>query len=249
MIRFNESEPIELMSRFGIVGTARSFDLWQFRESVDQAVEGVAQIASLSYGNEEAKNPRKLFDRIVSLGHLSCLEFIPFKEYHHRHLPEASARNQLVIGEAGLDEYAHWFDESYAEEGRQDKPATGFLVEAPIMVVRQWFRHRAFSELEMSRRYVNGTKIPFSFYGTDLDNDISRVLAMAHEYAVQAYDQLIALNCPPEVARSVIGTGAMTKFFVAGYNYHWKGFTRLRSDSHAQAEIRVFSDYIKGVVA
>lgn len=243
MIRFNESEPIELMSRLGRVGTIRSFDIWQFRESVEQAVEGVAQIASLSYGNEEAKNPQKLFDRIVSLGHLSCLEFIPFKEYHHRHLPEASARNQLVIGELGLDEYTHWFDESYAEEGRQDKPATGFLIEAPILVARQWMRHRAFSYLEMSRRYVKDSKVPFEFYGAS-EPDVEAFF----EHAISLYDTLIASGEPAELARRVIPVGMMTKFFVAGYNYHWKGFTRLRSDLHAQPEIRVFSDFIKEVV-
>jgi thymidylate synthase ThyX len=249
MIRWLSDE-VELHSRLGRVGSARPFDLWQFRESVEQAVEGVAQIASLSYGNEEAKNPQKLFDRIIEKQHLSCLEFIPFTNYHHEHLPLASARNQLdICGENGLDEYSHHFSMEAADKGRAERPATGLLVEAPIMVVRQWFRHRAFSELEMSRRYVNGSKVPFTFYGVDLDSDISRILAMTHEFAVQSYDKLIELNCPAELARTVIGTGAMTRFFVAGYNRNWRGsFVKLRSDLHAQPEIRVFSDFIKEVV-
>lgn len=242
MIRFNESEPIELMSRLGRVGTARSFDLWQFRESVEQAVEGVAQIASLSYGNEEAKNPQKLFDRIVSLGHLSCLEFIPFKEYFNEHLPQASARNFLSVGESGLSEFSHFFDEDYADSGRADKPATGFLIEAPVLVARQWMRHRAFSYLEMSRRYVKDSKVPFEFYGAS-EPDVEAFF----EHAISLYDTLIASGEPAELARRVIPVGMMTKFFVAGYNYHWNGFTRLRSDLHAQPEIRVFSDFINEV--
>ncbi len=248
MIRFNESEPIELMSRLGRVGTARSFDLWQFRESVEQAVEGVAQIASLSYGNEEAKNPQKLFDRIVSLGHLSCLEFIPFKRYFPTALPEASAQNFLDVATAedGINEFLHHFSEIQAQLGREQAPATGFLIEAPVLVARQWMRHRAFSYLEMSRRYVKDSKVPFDFYGwLPFGED---PVSVFYDQAVALYDALIAAGEPAELARRVIPVGMMTKFFVAGYNYHWKGFTRLRSDLHAQPEIRVFSDFIKEVV-
>lgn len=224
----------------GYLGTIRAFDLWELRKSREACIEGVANIASLSYGNEAAKNPEALFKSIVDRGHLSCLEFVPFPYLGDGKptLPSHSLRRYPSLVEA---------DYQFGEDnGEDDFPATAFLVESPILTIRQWFRHRAFSYLEMSRRYVKGSKVPFEFYGNDTAEE--RELKFYIE-AVELYEELIAKGEPPERARRVMPVGAFSRFWAGGYNHDWKdSFTRLRSEKHAQTEIRLFSEFIQDIV-
>lgn len=236
MIKFNESVPVELESRLGRVGSIQSFDLWKFRESREAMIEGVAQIASLSYGNDAAKNPQQLFDRIISLGHLSCLEFVPIG-FSGASLPYSSYRT--------VDSDSWKFDVKDFK-WVSDYKATGFLVECPVFVARQWMRHRSFSYLEMSRRYVKDSKVPVKFYGEDRADSVERRI---YSY-VRDYINEIATdnNEPAELARRVIPVGMMTKFYVGGFDRDWHKFVALRADAHAQPEIRVFAEHIKGVI-
>lgn len=238
------TETINLTGPCGHLGSIRAIDLWQFRESVAQAIEGVATIASLSYGNDAAKNPDALFKSIVDRGHLSCLEFVPWPELAERGkptLPCDSMRHSSVSDCDDLNCVDYLFDgDRWAKE---DDLATGFLVEAPIFVARQWMRHRAFSYLEMSRRYVKDAKVPFTFYGQETASVAEHQF---YENALALYGQLLAKNEPPERARRVIPVGAMTKFWVGGYNHDWKSsFIKLRAEKHAQEEIRIFGEWIE----
>jgi hypothetical protein len=228
---------LELESRLGRVGSIQAWDPWESRKSFEKAKWWVSKIASLSYGNEEAKNVDKLYEKIVSNGHLSCLEFVP-APYRNWSIPLASARTYTSEdGTMGL-----YFNEDMSIDS-EDNEATAFLIECPIFVARQWMRHRNFSYLEMSRRYTNGFKVFWSFYG---ENEHTKSI---NEACCSAYDAMIEDGVPTELARRVIPVGAMTKFWVAGYDRDWKRFIKLRSDSHAQAEIHVFSDKISEIIA
>ena len=240
MIRW-ETDTVELQGPLGRLGSIRALDLWQARESVEQCKELVATIASLSYGNEAAKNPEALFDSIVNRGHLSCLEFVPECDCTYdsgEHLPVQSLRGCGVeyLGHQGFTRAKNYF------------PATAFLVEAPIFVARQWMRHRAFSYLEMSRRYVKDSKVPFEFYGED---DIG--IKFFNTAATQLYSLMVSNGEKPEVARRVIPVGAITRFWVGGFDRDWlgagtkeaPGFCGLRCDPHAQEEIRIFANWIR----
>lgn len=236
----------------GYLGTIRAFDLWELRKSREACIEGVANIASLSYGNEAAKNPEALFKSIVDRGHLSCLEFVPFPEMGDYAddfkpcLPRDSLRCAPdMINPERCNPKFYW-GESAIKEQDEWYPATAFLVESPILTIRQWFRHRAFSYLEMSRRYVKGSKVPFEFYGAD--NAKEREAAHYAE-SIALYDELCSWGEPPERARRVIPVGAFSRFWAGGYNHDWKdSFTRLRSEKHAQTEIRLFSEFIQDIV-
>lgn len=231
------TETVNLTGPCGHLGTIRAVDLWQLRESREAMVEGVATIASLSYGNDAAKNPEALFNSIIERGHLSCLEFVPIA-FSGASLPFSSFRHCPQDG---------WTFGEDVRTGPKKYPATAFLVEAPILTVRQWFRHRSFSYLEMSRRYVKASKVPFEFYGSDNADVIEQQL---YDKALETYDHLIANGEPPERARRVIPVGAMTKFWAGGFNRDWReSFTRLRSEKHAQEEIRLFSNLIEKIVS
>ena len=242
----------ELHSRLGRVGSIEAWNPWESRRSVAHAKWFVSKVASISYGNLEAKNPEALFDQIVRRGHLSCLEFVPVvvepdSDGGIGHLPEESLRH--AIGKMDHD----WMwrtDESDAF------PASAFLVEAPIFVARQWMRHRSFSYLEMSRRWTKGSKVAWTYYGKHGTNDFMGVDVGTHPNGIHVntdfwraceaeYERRLESGWSNEIARGAMPVEAMTRFWTAGFDRDWRTFCNLRSDEHAQPEIRVFSDYIR----
>jgi len=216
-----------LFSRLGKVGSISiPVDCWEAWESKEKIVDFVAKIASLSYGNTEAKNPQQLFERIVRLGHLSCLEFVPIGGFGA--LPLSSLRSKVKTIKD--------FDKLELIDTKGKEPCFAFLVECPIFVARQWMRHRSFSYLELSRRYTKGAKVNFDFYGGRHDY---------MDYAIKMYQEFLEEGKPPELARICLPLSTITKFWVAGYKRDWESFIELRETGHAQDEIRVFAQKIK----
>lgn len=224
---------VPLESRWGRVGSIQAWNPWEARRSREAAVWWVAKIASLSYGNDAAKDPEKLFKLITERGHLSCLEFVPVFPDPGEALPHSSWRNHTAVT----------FTESIFDLMEDSDRATAFLVEAPIFVARQWMRHRSFSYLELSRRYVKGDKVELEFYG-----DEDPIRRNFFTTAMIEYTRSIMAGDPPELARYCLPVATMTKFWVAGFDRDWQAFCGLRCDTHAQAEIRVFADFIKGQI-
>lgn len=248
---------VELHSRLGRVGSIQAWDPWKARESVEHAMWWVSKIASISYGNEAAKNPEALFKSIMERGHLSCLEFVPGAAMDYRHLPAVSMRHWP----SGWDMPSAWGKRN-AYEGSRMAPATAFLVECPLYTRSQWMRHRSFSYLEMSRRYTKGSKVEWSYYGkapdfiADADADPTRIpMGFTHKGEMEEthfwdaceaeYQRRLDAGWPNEIARGCMPMEAMTRFWVAGFNRDWDAFIKLRDDPHAQPEIRVFAQWIR----
>lgn len=244
-----KTETVELFSRLGKVGSIQAWDPWEARKSVAHAKWWVAKVASLSYGNSEAANPEKLFQRIVDLGHLSCLEFVPETNYTDKdsgyHLPVRSLR-QLST------EYLESPRFMERDRGPEHSPASAFLVSCPLYTRSQWMRHRSFSYLEMSRRYTKGSKVAWDYYGMRMtgatmgntNTDIQEVGDFWLKCEAE-YQRRLDAGWPNEIARGCMPMEAMTSFWVAGFDRDWLEFVRLRSDAHAQPEIRVYSDWIR----
>lgn len=132
-------------------------------------------------------------------------------------------------------------------------------VKAPIFVFRQWHRHRTQSYNELSARY---RELPEVFYVPEVsqittqhtDNKQMRsdeVNPAAHviqhhilkqnESAFAMYRELISLECPRELARSVLPVGTYSHMFATANLHNWFNFLRERLHEHAQYEIRVFA--------
>lgn len=234
---------LEISARLGVVGSIQAFDCWDARKSPAHAKEFVATVASISYGNDAAKNPEHLYNSIVERRHFSCLEFVPGSPKIGQHLPAASLR----ACPEKIDDPNFWFDTANAkslqelEIARHDFPCHAFLVEMPLYTRSQWHRHRAFSYLELSRRYTKGSKVGWTYYG---DNDVDRMLFW--EQCEKEYLRRLANGEPNEIARGCMPVEAKTKFWCAGFNVDWNSsFVRLRADKHAQEEIRVFGSWIE----
>jgi len=131
-----------------------------------------------------------------------------------------------------------------------------FKVECPIYVARQWFRHRKAAYNELSRRY---TKKQFDFCNL-IPNNKSQIDSNAYRLAYNEYKQTIdhtyntynklvnEFNFKPETARSVLPLSTMTQFYFTVPKYSLINFLQLRTDKHAQFEIRLFANEINNIV-
>jgi len=136
-------------------------------------------------------------------------------------------------------------------------------VKVPIFVARQWFKHTVgFSYNEVSRRYVSD---PPELYKAAIwrgapeehikQGSSSKVIYVTKEtdkimeVMVDHYNTLIKQGIAPEMARMVLPQGAMTEFIVTGSLAAWARFYELRSDCHAQHEIRWCAQEVSTIIA
>ncbi len=134
-----------------------------------------------------------------------------------------------------------------------------FHIKCPIFVARQWFRHRWASYNEISGRY---TEMSYEFYlphkfrtqekknyeYSDLSEDLSKELRdkieVFYEQAYQLYENLMAEKVAKEQARIVLPLSLYTQFYWAVNARSLMNFIKLRTDVHAQYEIRVYANII-----
>ena len=238
-----ETPVVQLQSVLGPVGTIQAWNPWKARESVKAAKWWVSKIARLSHGLEEAEDFEAHFDRVVNkLHHESVLEFVPMLDFGADGdcVIVQSIPGQSMRGYCGSADNIVEDSVDSRERESQILPATVFLVECPLIVRAQWMRHRSQAYLEMSRRYVKGSRVPFQFYGTEEN----AMLDDLYDTAIKTYNHLLDIGWKPEQARIAIPQGAMTKFYCAAFDRDWRAFLALRNDPHAQAEIRAFASWI-----
>ena len=135
-----------------------------------------------------------------------------------------------------------------------------FEIMAPIFVFRQWHRHRTQSYNELSARYK---ELPEVYYIPELrliteqstDNkqmrtteqnphaeEIQNIMDTHCALSFQKYRRMLDLGCPRELARGVLPFFTYSHMFCTANLLNFMKFFTLRSHSHAQHEIRVYSD-------
>lgn len=146
----------------------------------------------------------------------------------------------------------------------------GMIVEvsAPIMVFREWHRHRTQSYNEMSGRYVplpninyipsverlllnKGTKNQqaSAIKGSeDLDEtgaaEYQKELYEMWEYQEKFYQKWLNRGVPKELARSHIGVGRYSRMRASSNLRNWLAFLILRMAEDAQYEIRQYAQQL-----
>ncbi len=147
-----------------------------------------------------------------------------------------------------------------------------FEVQAPIMVFREWHRHRTQSYNEMSARY---TPLPDVTYIPTVErlmvnsktNKQAGTIAGAAElteqnaeefrqslreiYKLQEGTYQTALKCgvPKELARLVLPVGRYSRMRASANLRNWLAFLALRLPTTAQYEIRVYAEVIGKIIA
>ena len=128
-----------------------------------------------------------------------------------------------------------------------------FHVKVPIFVARQMFRHRTASISEVSARY---TKVEDEYYHPQwrlqnktnrqgssnaglINEEMDKEYKDLQEQAYQTYEKLLANGVAREVARSCLPVAYYTQFYWKQDLRNLLHFIRLRTDYHAQYEVRV----------
>lgn len=144
-------------------------------------------------------------------------------------------------------------------------------LEAPIMVYREWHRHRTQSYAEMSARY---TPIPNTHYfptperclmvsGTnkqagvaagaaDLTHEMALdwldALAGVYEHAEYVYQRGLQMGIPKELARLPMPVGRYSRMRAQALLRNWLAFLTLREAPNAQWEIRQYAHAVNGLL-
>jgi thymidylate synthase (FAD) len=137
-----------------------------------------------------------------------------------------------------------------------------FEVRAPIMVIREWFRHRTFSYNEESGRYKQLDPL---YYTPDAERvsyqaksnhqgsgeqhpDAAGFVAQWREEQQEFEEEYNALiqthNVARELARLNMPVSHYSTFVVTGNLLNWFRFLQLRMEATAQYEIRVYANAI-----
>ncbi|MEM1079906.1 MAG: FAD-dependent thymidylate synthase [Pseudomonadota bacterium] len=145
-------------------------------------------------------------------------------------------------------------------------------VKLPVFVARQWIRHRTANVNEYSARY---SILDREFYipapenlaaqsstnnqgrGETLEGDeAARVLDLLRDDATRAYDHYEEMlsqdgqrGLARELARMNLPANIYTQWYWKTDLHNLFHFLRLRADSHAQYEIRVYAETICNIVA
>ncbi len=140
-------------------------------------------------------------------------------------------------------------------------------VQAPVIVFRQWHRHRTQSFSEMSARY---TPLPDLDYVPTVDrlmqdNKKNRQagkaagsetmtvekaeafqdnLRLIYATAQDLYEVALAHGVPKELARLHLPVARYSRMRASANLRNWLGFLTLRLDPHAQYEIRVYAEAV-----
>jgi len=141
-----------------------------------------------------------------------------------------------------------------------------FHVKCPLFVARQWLRHRWSSFNEISGRYTVFDEaeyyVPEKMRVQEKVNkqgsetaDVSEEEHAAFagrireetERAVAAYRRLLEDGVAKELARIVLPLNMYTQFYWSVNARSLMNFLRLRSDVHAQHEIRLYADRIREI--
>jgi len=145
-----------------------------------------------------------------------------------------------------------------------------FEIQAPIMVFREWHRHRTQSYNEMSGRY---TELPNLYYIPSVERlmagkqsqtnhqssqdgfteaDAFRLrgdLIYATQKSREAYQRLLEVGLSRELARLVIPVNQYSRMRASANLRNWLGFLTLRLDPASQWEIRQYAEAVASVIA
>ena len=194
---------------------------------------------------------------------------------------EAYGSDQAVIEDArmstnkgfqGWEKDAKLLKYLYAHKHMTPFEGSGMKIEivAPIMVFREWQRHRTQAFNEMSARY---TPLPDVNYVPDANRCIVvsgenkqaasqsgktptheqvlnwiESLQWSYEYAQMVYARGLEIGIPKEVARLPVPVARYSKMRATASLRNWIAFLTLREDPSAQWEIREYAHVVSRII-
>ena len=256
-----------------------SFDFSTANLSNESRLDVITMIASICYQSPKAHGSESLYNRLMAeSGGLpsSSFEFVPmlfdYEEIYQRHAIQfgIEATSIMKYGEVIIHEDKEYLLTNfravvYDFENLGIDLRDHFNTEEECAIIAKYFkvfkmkidmptfgqavRHRVNWQV-LSRRYVSGKRVPFSFY-------IAKQMAKVKSYfgyteggssnelytddvidiCLTHYQAALDAGVKPQVARGIIPQCAYTEAWCAFQPKQYDSFIKLRSDSHAQWEI------------
>lgn len=237
-------------------------------KDVYKSIELAGKVSHKSEHTIKEGSAKEFVDRIINWGHNSCLEFgtvyltIPWNTVDNNLWCEQYAQNSYsrvidnptlkcshittnyrVILENKWEHSLQWLCDP--TENHIKRYCVKFVL--PIGISREFVRHRAFSFMELSTRYVNmsgnkvGNEITFispNFKSDFIGSPQYLEWIKALENSEKSYNNLIKLGYKPQEARGVLPLDTKTELYMCGFSSDWEDFCRLRDDkqhAHPQA--------------
>ena len=143
-----------------------------------------------------------------------------------------------------------------------------FHIKMPIVVARQWIRHRTAKVNEISGRY---SVMKSEFYvpaaedialqsddnkqgrmmepvSVEIAEEVQDIISAEQERVYETYTKLLDLGIAREIARINLPLSLYTEWYWTMDLHNLFHFLRLRMDAHAQKEIRVYANVIFEIV-
>lgn len=132
-------------------------------------------------------------------------------------------------------------DSDWDEKSRRRHNWASFFIVGSRVMSHQFVRHRRISPSQRSQRFVAEDKqsyiTPLSINKAD-DIRITSFYSTAINAAWNAYENITRRKVKREDARYILPNACKTQMVMSGPIWGWKHFVDLRTDSHAQEEIR-----------
>ena len=147
-------------------------------------------------------------------------------------------------------------------------PQVRFRIKMPIFVCREWYRHTiGFARNEVSRRYVDSPpecwvpqpneirerdpKVKQGSKETPVNEseEVHGIIATQTASAIKIYNDLLANDVAPEVARGILPQSMYTEFVETASLFGYARLCHLRLGADAQKEIRMYAGLVDKCLA
>lgn len=247
-------------------------------------IEAITNVASVCYANPKALGSESLYNRLAAESDglpSSSFEFVPMlfnaeeitKLYFGRLLYVSDNNPTTKFGEwiedgkyllTNFRAITYLFEKTNIDLRNRfntikeceiiKKHFTVFNVNIDMPTFGQMVRHRANWQV-LSRRYVSGSKVPFTFYISEKMKDVlaKHILRSKDGYCqsievstqnaidicLSVYEEALKNGVKPEEARRIIPQAAYTTAWCAFQPSQLDNFMKLRLKQSAQKEVRI----------
>ena len=281
------------------IAYVESYDFSTANLNNESRLDVITMVASICYANPKAHGSESLYNRLMAeSGGLpsSSFEMVPMLFNYEQLKDDVYALTDVTIEDTNMLKYGEKVEDGkylltnfravvYDFENLGIDLRDNFNTEAECEIIAKHFkvfkmkvdmptfgqavRHRINWQV-LSRRYVSGSRVPFSFYIADQMKDIfshqsldceivgeidgkieiydpfeqyTNVISTQNviNICLEHYKAALAAGVKPQIARGIIPQCAYTEAWCAFQPRQFDSFINLRTDTHAQPEIRLLS--------
>jgi len=263
------------------VAYVESYDFSKANLNDESRLDVITLIASICYQSPKSHGSESLYNRLMAeSGGLpsSSFEMVPMLFNYEQLKDDVYALTDVTIEDTNMLKYGEKVEDGrylltnfravvYDFENLRIDLRDNFNTEAECAIIAKHFkvfkmkvdmptfgqavRHRINWQV-LSRRYVSGSRVPFSFYIADQMKNIKSYYSIdtsetqldtqdVVDICLEHYKAALAAGVKPQVARGIIPQCAYTEAWCAFQPKQFDSFINLRTDTHAQPEIRLLA--------